>query len=279
VHSLGYVAPLFPSCPSIVTIPDLNYRAFGNAMPPSKRIVLSTMVKASAHRAARVITISEFSKKEILTSFELDADKVHVTYLAPPVVASARPDSTAYRKRIGIRGPYILAFSSATPNKNLHRLLEAYRLAVDNHGLTHQLVLLGHTPKDLRNAIARTATSQVVSTGYVDDHSRDTLVLSADALVHPSFYEGFGLPVVEAMSAGVPVACSRSAALPEIAGGAALLFDPFSVQDIAMTLARVARDIELRRRLVELGLNNARRFSWDDTASRTTHIYRQVVQH
>jgi glycosyltransferase involved in cell wall biosynthesis len=172
-------------------------------------------------------------------------------------------------------GRFILAFSSQSPHKNVGRLVQAFQEARRRYALPHSLVLVGHAPEGVR-AEAWSAAAVVVA-GYVNDATLDDLLGWAEFLVFPSLYEGFGLPVVEAMSAGLPVACSSVAALPEIAGGAALLFDPTSVESIAGAIATLAADPDLRRALRERGTARARDFSWEATANATVRAYRQCL--
>ena len=134
-------------------------------------------------------------------------------------------------------GPYLLAFGGVTPNKNLERLLRAYALASERHGLTQRLVLVGHVPA----SVGAERTAGVVTTGYLDEATLARWLTHADALVFPSLYEGFGLPVLEAMAAGVPVVCSAVTAIPEVAGDSAVYFDPRDTGDMAGKIALVGR--------------------------------------
>ena len=278
VHSLGYVAPLRAPCPSVVSVLDLNYRTFGEQMPLLKRLALSFFVGRSILRADRVITISQTAKREIVRVFGVPEDMVVVTPLAPkrraPDTAVGEPFS-AVRERLGIEPPFMLAFSSTSPNKNIPRLLRAHARASEVHGVTHQLVLVGHTSE--REAASGQGAARVCVTGYLDDQALRTVLSRAEMLVFASYYEGFGLPVLEAMEAGVPVVCSNRASLPEVAGDAAVFFDPLSVEEMASQIARVALDQSMRDELRSKGYRNLERFSWKETAARTLDVYREVV--
>ena len=274
VHSLGYVAPLFPPCPSVVTVLDLNYRAFGSRMPPIRQMALGFFVKQSARRADHVITISDFARGQIISMLGIKADKITVTLLAPSPAAVDLIKMPEILSKYGIKQPYIIAFSSASPNKNIPRLVEAFARARQDSNLPHQLVLLGHRPVNKATALA---TEAVVATGYVDEHSRNVLLKGAEMLVFPSTYEGFGLPVLEAQQAGVPVVCSTAASLPEVAVDAAIFFDPLSVDEIAKAIGQLAQNPALRETLRQKGFQNVKRFSWEQTARLTLQIYRKVV--
>lgn len=281
VHSLGYVSPVLAACPSVVTIHDLNYQAFGSYMPRVKRLALALMVRLSALQAQHIITVSEFSRREVCRTFGVPRAKVTVTHGAPKPPhrqPTAPPDhEKAVLARLGIRPPYVLAFSSLSPNKNIPRLLAAFNRARNRHGLPHQLVLVGHFE---RNSVPATALadSSVVLTGYLDSATLEAVLSSAQMLVFPSYYEGFGLPVLEAMAAGVPVVSSSSASLPEVCGEAALFFNPQDVEDMAQKIALVASDPKLREALRQKGLRNVGRYSWEQTAEQTLAVYAQVHQ-
>lgn len=280
VHSLGYVSPLFTPCPSVVTVPDLNYRAFGEQMSISKRLALGFFVRCSALRSERVITISRFSQYEICQAFHLSPDQVIVTLLGSRFASrSAVPadDFTEIQDRLGIKLPYIIAFSNPNPNKNIPRLLQAFAQAKAHHQLRHQLVLVGHQPA--RKVLPTIFSDEAVRfTGYLDEGTLQSVLANAQLGVFPSFYEGFGLPVLEAMAAGVPVVCSNRASLPEVAGNAALFFDPYSVDDMARRIVKVALDPILQDELREKGFQNLQRFSWENTARKTLDVYESVVK-
>jgi glycosyltransferase involved in cell wall biosynthesis len=269
VHSLGYVAPLFPPCASIVTVHDLNYRAFGDQMPVVKRWALRFFVEQSVQRANHVITDSEFSRRQISSELKIAPGKLVVVPAAPFGTTVASTDLVGPLQRHGISKPYIVAFTSSSPNKNIPRLVQAFVQARRDYGLQHQLVLVGHPPPDWMPDELRS----IVLTGYLDEPSKSAILAGADLLVFPSTYEGFGLPVLEAQQSGVPVACSTAGALPEVAGAAAVFFDPFSVNEIAQVIGRVARNAELRETLRHKGLQNVGRFSWDKTARSTIDVY------
>ncbi|CAN5829816.1 glycosyltransferase family 1 protein [soil metagenome] len=279
VHSFGYVAPLRAPCPSVVTIHDLNYRAFGDRMPLARRLALAFFARQSALRASRVLTVSEFSRREILDAYALSPERVVVTHNAPREW-NGLPGEGDAKLLAGLAeagSPYIVAFSSTSPNKNIPRLLEAFARAREQYRLPHRLVLVGRSAAENGAEIPRDPDGAVRFTGYLSDSALHAVLAGAQLLAFPSLYEGFGLPVVEAMTLGVPVVCSDRASLPEVAGDAAVFFDPSSTEEMAHKLALVARDAALRAELIEKGYANAGRFSWQATARRTLQVYREVV--
>ena len=275
LHSLGYVAPILQRRPSVVTIPDLNFRAFGTQMGILKQVALPIMVAQAARAAQAIVTLSEFSKREITGGLGVPAGKVYVTPLAPKPLA-AEQDLDGIEERSRSLSPYIIAFSSVSPNKNVLRLVEAFLSARKKHGLSHKLVIVGHQSNELRTLLS-TSPDSVFGTGYLTEGSLQLALRRADLMVFPSTYEGFGLPILEAMAAGVPVLCSDRASMPETAGDAALYFDPLSIEAIASRIGELALDRSLREELKEKGIRHVQRFSWEKTAAATRSVYERVT--
>jgi glycosyltransferase involved in cell wall biosynthesis len=280
MHSLGYVAPLLCPCPSVVTIHDLNYHAFGSEMSPVRKNALALFVANSARSAQSIITVSTFSQKELQIHLGVPRDKTTVIYEASRFDASDRsPQVTEHLTAMyRIRRPYIIVFGGASANKNLPTLLSAYSsLSAE---LPHSLVLVGHLPRGVDTSMYQcgTAADRVVFTGYVPDEHVPGLLSGAELLVFPSWYEGFGLPIVEAQQLGVAVASSNAASLPEVAGNGALYFDPWSIDDMTDKIRRCLVDSDLRSRLIHRGYENSRRFSWNETARETIRVYERVCR-
>jgi glycosyltransferase involved in cell wall biosynthesis len=283
LHSLGYVGPLRSPCPHVVTIHDLIYSGFAPFMPARRRIALQTFVRGTARRAAQIITVSRASKAEIVADIGVDPDRVSIVPHAPrPDMAPAADSEESAADRAvlatyGITQPYVAAFGSLSASKNLPRLIEALASLGDEQW---RLVLLGHVPADgeVASSIAQHGVAdRVMTTGYLPETHIAPLTRCAQVFAFPSLYEGFGLPALDAQAAGVPLACSNAASLPEVAGDGALYFDPTSAGDIAAVLRRLLTDGDLRTELVERGRTNVARFSWDRTAQGTREVYRQVV--
>jgi len=282
LHSLGYTSPVRLACPTIVTVPDLNFLAFGHLIPLARRLMLKLTVKQSVLRTDKVITISEFSRREILSAYRIPAEKVAVTYLAAERVAVQPVSAASARADAGMgwmKEPYMVAFSATYPNKNIPRLLAAYGEAKRRHHIPQRLVLIGH-PFPMKDDPAKdlVGSGDVVWTGYVERQTLTEILKRAEFMVFPSFYEGFGLPVLEAMSRGLPVVCSNAASLPEVAGDAAITFDPFSVPDMAEKIAAVALSSSLRSELRKKGEGNLNRFSWEKTAAETVAVYDDLLR-
>jgi len=274
LHSLGYVAPLRLHCPSVVTVHDVHHLAHGRLRQWPRRLILGQMVRRSVRRAAAVIADSRYSRDQVARAYDLPASAIDVVWLAPnPRLHGAAEWPAVRAGESADRGAYLLAFGGITPNKNLARLLQAYAVARQRHGVSQRLVVVGRLPPSIRPE----DTAGVEATGYLDEAELARVLQQADALIFPSLYEGFGLPVLEAMAAGVPVICSNVTAMPEVAGDAAVYFDPRDVEDMASSIARVSRDAGLRAELAARGLVRAAGFSWERAARETLAIYRRVL--
>jgi glycosyltransferase involved in cell wall biosynthesis len=279
IHSLGYVGPLVAPCPSVVTIPDLNYIAMKHTMPGRKRTILRFFSMQSAQRANHVITISNFSKGEICRTIKLDPGKITVTHLGAMRNGASNSSENwmELSRRYRIRAPYVVAFGGGVVHKNIPRLIRAFALVKD--AFPHSLVLIGHIPSNVDSATeSEGIRDRVTITGYVPKEHVLPLLSHADLFVLPSLYEGFGLPVLEAQQAAVAVACSTAGSLPEVGGDGALYFDPTSVEHIADTIRRCLADATLRSQLILKGRANLSRFSWDKTARETLSVYQDMFK-
>jgi glycosyltransferase involved in cell wall biosynthesis len=274
VHSLGYVGPLRTPCPAVVTIPDLNYLAVGHTMPFFKRYFLRFFSVNAAKRAKAIITISSFSKNLICKELKLQPENVVVTLLGARWKDNliSHDHVSNIKARYGISAPYLVAFAGGALHKNIPRLLKAFGEL--RRELAYQLVLVGHLPRDVNPG---QLSKHILTTGYVPAEHVLPLLSGAELFVLPSLYEGFGLPVLEAQQVGVPVVCSRAASLPEVAGDAAIFFDPYSIPDMVDKIRRVACSPALQAELRQKGLANVNRFSWGQTARETLAVYERVT--
>ncbi len=281
VHSLGYVCPLRSPCPSVVTIPDLNYIDIAYSIGVGRRVMLRFFSTQAAKRANHVITISNFSKERFCRILKLPAEKITVTLVATKMKDEINPSikENELLTHYGIKEPYIVAFGGGAIHKNIPRLIQAFVSLKDS--LPHNLVLIGHLPPniDLPAVLNDHAlNNRLIATGYVPDSHIDPLLNRADLFVLPSLYEGFGIPLLEAQKAGVAVACSTAGSLPEVAGESVIFFDPYSVDSIAQTIYKCLSDNNLCAELRHLGQDNLKRFSWEKTASETMDVYRSVLK-
>jgi glycosyltransferase involved in cell wall biosynthesis len=263
--SPGYSAPLFCASPFILTLHDLNHIDRPENSSPLKRLYYATVLKRACHCAAAVVTVSEFSRGQILAWSGVPPSKV------VNVGCGVDPE---YRPGIAPRQlpfPYLLCVSNRKRHKNEFRTVEAFARSVLPAEM--RLVFTGGSTPELAAYIERqNLASRVNFVGVVPDAQLPSLYGQAEALVFASLYEGFGLPVLESMACGTPVVTSNTSALPEIAGGAALLVDPVSVPQIAGAMERIVSDSALREQLREKGLAQAARFLWEDTIARVRRL-------
>ncbi len=279
----AHVLPLVHPPRSVVTIHDLGYLHFPRAHRLLDRLYLDLSTRYNARAAAHIIADSQATKRDLVERYGVAPSKIAVIY--PGYDGETfqplrdREAIEAVKARYGIAGDYILFVGTIQPRKNLVRLMEAFSL-LKRQAADLQLVIAGKKGW-LYEAIFRRVRElglegRVVFTGYVAEEDLPALFSGARLFVFPSLYEGFGLPVLEAMACGVPVVCSNASSLPEVAGDAALLFDPLDVEGMAAAMERVLGDERLRAELVERGLKRARGFSWERCARQTLAVLESV---
>jgi glycosyltransferase involved in cell wall biosynthesis len=268
-YSPGYNAPLFCRAPFVITIHDLNHLDRPENSSALKRLYYATLLRRAVHRAQRVLTVSEFSRGRILDWSGVSAGKVVI--VGNGVGAEFHPDVEPMR----LSQPYLLCATSRKRHKNDFRVVEAFARAKLEGML---LVFTGETETALSACIQRhRLNGKVQFTGLVSSEKMPSLYRGAEAVVFASLYEGFGLPVVEAMACGTPVVTSITSALPEVAGDAALLVDPTSVEQITRAMERIVGDSGLRQILRARGLARAARYSWADTAARVQQVLDEAM--
>lgn len=285
VLHVQYTAPPFCPVPVVTTIHDLAFEHFPETFTRRGSAQLKLTVRRTARKSAHILTVSEYSRQDILRTYGLPENQVTVThngceaYLIPE--QSGAPTPAAVMEKLGIKREYLLAVGSLQPRKNLIRLIQAFvQLRKKFPDQKPQLVIAGRKLwlyKDILASIAQQELSDdVIVTDYVTDEELRCLYKSAVALVYPSIFEGFGLPPLEAMACGTPVIASNTSSLPEVVGDAGILVDPYDIDSICDAMARILREVDLRSRLSLEGLRRAPAFSWQNAASRTLEVYRQV---
>ena len=286
VH-VQYTAPLGCPVPVVVSVHDVSFLVHPEYFPKARALQLKWTVARTIRCATRILTGSEFSRDSIVEAYgEECARKIVVV---PNAAASGlRPISresamSTVRARLRIAGPFLLSVGDLQPRKNQIGLIRAFAELVGAHPqLTHQLVLAGKdtwfSPKVREAARQSGVADRIHFAGFVSDEDLLHLYNACDLFVFPSFYEGFGLPVLEAMACGRAVACSRTSSMPEVADGAGIMFDPYSSSEMVRAMADLLLDAELRARMERLGLQRAARFSWRATAQSTLEVYREVAE-
>jgi glycosyltransferase involved in cell wall biosynthesis len=262
----------------VVTVHDLAFEYYPGMFPRSWRYMYRLGLRAAVARADAIVTPSRNTAEDLLSRTRVDPARLHVVPLAASIGLGSA-DSDATLARLKVREPYVLFVGTLEPRKNLVRLIRAYR-RVAATGLPHALVLagpLGWHHEALMREIALSGPGDIVMTGAVSEGDLDALYRAADAFVYPSLYEGFGLPVIEAMVRGIPTVASNTSAVPEVAGDATLGVNPRSVREIAQAIESVLTDLDLAERLAMRGRRQAERFSWDETARLTLQVYERVL--
>ena len=261
--SMTHYAPRFSPIPTVVAIMDLGFLQNPEQFTAKDFNQLKSWTGYSVRQAKRVIAISEFTKQDIIKTYGLDPVTVTVTPLAYDHKLFKPTQNPAILKKYNITKPYILFLGSLRPSKNIEGLIRAfYELKTINY----QLVIAGKKAW-LYDQILKLADDRVIFTGFVEDSEKPALMSAAEAFVLPSFHEGFGIPVLEAMACGTPVVISKVASLPEVGGDAAIYVDPHDPASIAAGIKSAIGSN--RAKFVQAGLNRVKSFSWDKTAQLT----------
>lgn len=263
----------------VVTVHDLAFRVYPSLFPVSWRVLFRVGTRRAVRRADAIIAVSQSTADDLVRYARADPARIHVVPLAastPPT--DVDPDEALERMRI--RRPYLLFVGTLEPRKNLVRLVRAYRRAAARAGLPHRLVLagpLGWRPRQLLREIAVEGPGEILLTGKRSPDELDALYRGAAAFLYPSLYEGFGLPVLEAMAHGLPCVISTVSSLPEVAGDAALTVEPRSVAGLAAAIERVLTDTTEAARLSAAATARAAQFSWEQTARMTLKVYESLT--
>ncbi len=284
VFHCQYIRPLWGRHKTVVTIHDLAYEHFPEFFHPLEVVRMKKLVRWTAKSADRILTVSEFSARDIAERFGVPPDKIAVTYQAAAPDFHPRDKNTSQEhlaQAYGIRAPFILYVGRIQARKNLPRLVEAYA-RIRQRGDGVQLVIVGK--KDwqsellLKKVLESGLESSVIFTGFVPFSDLPLFYNAAEAFVFPSFFEGFGLPVIESMASGVPTITSYGSSLQEVAGEGALLIEPADTDSIAAAIEKVLDDPELRQSLIARGLKRASQFKPDALVAETLAVYLSLAK-
>jgi len=294
LHCPANTAPLLVpgNCRLILTIHDVMYLLPSRLLPPSPsfyqrlgRIYRRFLVPRVAHRAKVVVTVSYCSRQDIIKYIALPENRIYVVQEASGRVYRPVENTVALesvRKKYTLDRPFILALAGVDPRKNTSRLIEAFAKILIETNRSYQLAMIG-LPSSARHRFFQEARkleidNQIVFSGFVPEDDLVALYNLAEVFVYPSLYEGFGLPILEAMACGTPVVTSPRGSIPEVAGDAAIFVDPLSAEAISHGIKRVLTDHELARRLREKGFERVKSFSWRNAAIKMLQIYKKVGQ-
>lgn len=288
VHFTVNSAPVFYTGKMVFTIHDLAFSHYQYKVPglyyQLVRYYRRFLVPRIAKRAQAVITVSNHTKRELIERLGLKEEKVKVIPEAAGNSFHQIKDNEhldKFRHRYSLPEKYILALGSLEPRKNTKGIIDAYAYLHKTKNLDHALVLVG-VGKEARQKIktylnSKKIFNRVIMLGYLNSTDLNLLYNGAEVFIFPSFYEGFGLPILEAMACGTPVITSNVSSLPEVAGDAALLTDPNDIEDLAAAITTILSDESLRNKLKACGLKRSLEFSWEETAKKTLEVYEKAV--
>jgi glycosyltransferase involved in cell wall biosynthesis len=267
--------PLLTSAPTVVTIHDMVWKRYGKTMVRMGRLIETLLMPASLHKARRVIAVSQATADDIVAFYPDVANKIIVIPEASSLEQIQSSEDACPAP------PYMLFVGTVEPRKNLESILRAFRSLIKTRAGSHRLVIAGN-PGWKNESVhlllqEPELASRIDALGTISDERLVSLYQSADFVVAPSLYEGFGLVVVEAMGFGVPVITANTSSLPEVAGNASILVDPTDVDAIADAMRRLIEDRDLHRELSRRGLNRSKLFSWDRAADETLKVLGEAV--
>lgn len=269
-------------CAMVTTIHDLILSLFPEETSLFKRIYYNFMIKYSLNKARKIIAVSQNTKKDIVALFHIPQEKIKVVYEGVEEDFYPMRDEHSLnlvKEKYGINAPFLFYVGLKKPHKNLKRLLEAFRI-LKSQGRREKLVLAGK--EDHRYPLENVAKEmglegEIIFTGYVSKNELVMLYNASEIFIFPSLYEGFGLPILEAMACGKPVITSNCSSIPEVAGDSALFVDPYNVMEIAGAIGRVLDNEQLKKNLSEKALQRPKIFSWTKCAYETLGVYRSCV--
>ena len=282
-HGTGNLLPPMPEkkIKTVVTICDLSFVV----NPKWYNSDWHKGVKSSAERADKIIAISESTKEDLVKYYRINKEKIRVIPLAADPNYRIRKDRETLdfvRTKYNLPDKFILFVGGIRPIKNLPRIMTAFALLRKNEKIKEKLVIVGktvHPSKEVFEALkALHLENEVVFTGYVPIEDLVYIYNLAEVFIFATLYEGFGIPILEAMACGTPVITSNISSMPEVAGNAALLVDPYDASDIALGVSRVLSDKSLRQELINKGLERIKVFSWEKTAEKTLEVYHECLK-
>jgi len=280
-----YTSPPFTPCPVVNTIHDLSFEHLPETFKRRSWRQMRLTIRRSAQSAAHILTDCDFARDDILKTYGIAPERVTAVPLAAAVRFSPVRDERELdrvRNKYGINGKYILTVGSIQPRKNIPRLIRAYSMLCSERNLEPlpKLVVVGKRgwlyEDTLATAESSTVRDRIILTGYVDDKDLPALYSAASCFVYPSYFEGFGIPPLEAMRCGTPTITGDRTCFPEIIGDAGLMVDPFDEQAIKLGIVRVLTEQTLRDELIEKGLKRANSYDWLKTARQTLDVYESV---
>lgn len=278
--TLTHYAPRFAQMPTIVSVMDLSYLHFPQTFRKNDLYQLTKWTKYSVEKSKKVITISNSSKDDIIKHYKVPAEKVEVVHLGLKPISMEQHSKQL--SDFGITKKFVLFVGTLQPRKNISKLVESFSLLPQSIKDNYQLVIVGKKGwlyEDILSSPEKYhIQDKVVFLDYVSDRQLPMFYKNAEVFVLPSLYEGFGLPILEAMRYGCPVVTSNVSSLPEAGGDAALYFDPESAQDIMEHIQKVLTNSELRNKMIEKGTSHYKKFTWEKAAQTVLKTIDEVIE-
>ena len=280
-----YIAPPIFRGKLCLAIHDISFFHFPECFRRFEVYRQRLLLPLNIIRAQRILVSSQFSKKDLIDIYNVNGKQIEVVYCGVKSFFKPLADlenAKVIMKKYGIFDKFILFVGRLDTRKNLPVLFKTFNLLKQTKKIPHKLVIVGkkdylskHIVKELNSSPYK---KDVIFTGFVEENSLVLFYNMADVFIYPSFYEGFGLPCLEAMASGCPVVSSNNSSLPEVVGSAGILIDPDSVEEIANAIHNIIADVKLRNNFVEKGINQAKRFDWKKSAIQLLEIYRGIVK-
>jgi glycosyltransferase involved in cell wall biosynthesis len=284
LHSLHYTSPFLLACASVVTIHDLTFFLFPELHKLSKRLFFPSVIRASARKADALITVSENTRQDSIRLLHVPEEKIFAVQLGVDEIFHPIKDNGLRRKiyqQYQLPEKFILYVGLVEPRKNLPLLIRSFRTLVEE-GFSHRLVIVGRLGWMYQEVFKQIETlgleDRIKFTGYVPRQNLPIVYNLAELFVYPTLYEGFGLPVLEAMACGTPVVTSKISSLPEIVGNAGILVTPGEESALAEAMVTVLSDPKMQENLAEKGIIRSKDFSWKRTAKETLQVYQHVLK-
>ncbi|MEM7584808.1 MAG: glycosyltransferase family 1 protein [Acidobacteriota bacterium] len=284
-HATHYVLPLIVPCRAVVTIHDIIHLLYPEFLPNRLAFFYAErMIRRSLQRGNRVISVSRNTRSDLQSYFQVDGKKIETVYNGIDEIfrqALTKEEIEGWMEKLGLSGPYLLFVGNPKPHKNLDNVVKAYAKAVERHDFPHTLVCVGDRGgvefKIRQRAAQLGIEDRIVLLGHVDQEALPAIYQGATVFLYPTLYEGFGLPVIEAMASGVAVITSNTSALKEIAAGYAELVNPLDLDGMSRAIVRLVSDDDHRKALRKVGQRRSEEFRWRRAAEQTLEIYRQAI--
>jgi len=262
-----HVLPLVHSKNSVVTIHGLEYEYYPKMYPLKHLKYLRWSTKYALKNARKIIAVSENTKNDLVKLYGANPEKIKVVYHGVE-----KGQSFQGIKGQSLKSPFILYVGRIELKKNITGILEAYKILKKKYQVPHKLILAGTEGYGSEEILKNVKNNDIVFSGYVPEEEKMLLFKKAEMFILPSFYEGFGMPILEAQAANCPVITSNISSMPEVAGEGAVLIDPNDIEQIAEAMYKIICDKEFKKRLIQEGQQNLKRFSWQKCAQETSEI-------